>query len=42
LFAPKRLYKGEKIQDFLQRHFIKCYVHLARFVLYSFLQRKKT
>jgi hypothetical protein len=29
-FAPKRKYKGESVQDFLQRHFLQCYQHLAR------------
>jgi hypothetical protein len=28
-FAPKTKYDGEPVQDFLQRHFIACYKHLA-------------
>ena len=31
-FAPKTLYKGEHVQDYLQRHFIACYEHLAAYV----------
>lgn len=30
IFAPKRTYKGEKCQDFLQRHYFACYANLAR------------
>ena len=28
-FAPKARYFGEPVQDFLQRHFIACFKHLA-------------
>ncbi|KAF9970630.1 hypothetical protein BGZ73_006634 [Actinomortierella ambigua] len=29
-FAPQTTYEGEPIQQFLQRHYIDCYAHLAR------------
>ncbi|KAI8805439.1 glycoside hydrolase superfamily [Cladochytrium replicatum] len=31
IFAPKALYKGETVQDFLQGHFLRCFQHLARY-----------
>ena len=34
IFAPKTFYKGEPVQDFLQRHFIECYRHLAECVIH--------
>ena len=30
IFAPKTFYNGEPVQDFLQRHFVSCYKHLAK------------
>ncbi|KAG0236183.1 hypothetical protein BGW41_000544 [Actinomortierella wolfii] len=29
-FAPQATYEGEPVQQFLQRHYIACYTHLAR------------